>query len=134
LKVTTRAGAILFAGDIERRGEGALAGSSKLGSDVVIVPHHGSATSSSAAFVTAVRPSIAVVSAGHQNRWGFPRAEVRRRWEEAGATVIVTGDSGAIRIRVGTPTPIITVQRGARRRYWDAESAPIPGESGNAAL
>jgi competence protein ComEC len=134
LKVTTSGGAILFTGDIERRGEYALAASSKLRSDVVIVPHHGSATSSSAAFVTAVRPAVAVVSAGHQNRWGFPRAEVRRRWEEAGATVIVTGDSGAVHIRLGTPTPRITVQRGGRRRYWDAESASIPGESGNAAL
>jgi competence protein ComEC len=134
LKVATRNGAILFAGDIEARGEQALVGSDELRAEIVVVPHHGSATSSSAAFVSAVSPALAIVSAGHQNRWGFPRADVRRRWEVAGAAVVVTGDSGAVRIRLGAPHARVTAERRLRPRYWHAESAPIPGESSNAAL
>ena len=43
----------------------------------------------------------AIVSAGYANRWGFPKPEVRQRWEAAGARVIVTGDSGAVGFRLG---------------------------------
>ena len=40
--------------------------------DVVVVPHHGSLTSSTVPFVEALRPAVALVSAGYRNRWGFP--------------------------------------------------------------
>jgi competence protein ComEC len=106
LKVVTRGGSILLTGDIEARAERLLAATNVLDADVVVVPHHGSATSSSAAFVAAVRARIAVVSAAHDNRWGFPRPEVRGRWEAAGATVLVTGELGAIGIEMGAHAPL----------------------------
>ena len=82
LKIDAGRSSLLVAGDIERRGESAaLAQALPLAADVVVVPHHGSATSSSPAFVAAVSADSAIVSAGFANRWGFPRPEVRERWE-----------------------------------------------------
>ena len=77
LKVETGTSALLVTGDVERRGENALLGR-PIAADVVVVPHHGSATSSSPSFVAAVGAQLAIVSAGYANRWGFPRPEVRR--------------------------------------------------------
>ncbi|HEY5568759.1 MAG TPA: DNA internalization-related competence protein ComEC/Rec2 [Gammaproteobacteria bacterium] len=134
LKVVARGGSVLIAGDIEARGEQLLAGNDAVEADVVIVPHHGSATSSSPAFVAAVRPRAAVVSAAHDNRWGFPRAEVRQRWERAGAAVLVTGEVGAVVIDIGAEGTQVTAERLVRKRYWHAESGPLPGESGTTAL
>ena len=62
---------------------------------VLKVPHHGSRTSSSAEFIAALRPRIAVVSAGRNNRFGHPAPGVVRRYQDAGVTVLHTGD-GAI--------------------------------------
>jgi competence protein ComEC len=87
---------------------------------VVVVPHHGSATSSSPAFVAAVGARYAIVSAGHANRWGFPRPEVRERWEASGAIVIATGDAGAIRVELGPAGVAVAAERERRHRYWHA--------------
>lgn len=117
LKVEAEGGALLLTGDIERRGEAALAGAS-LRADVVVVPHHGSATSSSPAFVAAVAARHAIVSAGWANRWGFPRAEVRERWRANGAAVLVTGNSGAIHVELGRDSVAVHAERDARHHYW----------------
>ena len=77
-----RGRSLLFAGDLEADGEAALlarAGPS-LPADVVKVPHHGSKTSSTAELVAATHPSVAVISVGERNRWGFPNAGVMARW------------------------------------------------------
>jgi competence protein ComEC len=119
LKIETEGGALLLTGDIEQRGEAALVGS-VLDADVVVVPHHGSATSSSPAFVAATGARYAVVSAGWANRWGFPRADVRARWSAAGAAVVVTGDSGAVRVALGRDRVAVRAERDGRHRYWRA--------------
>lgn len=129
LKVSTRAGSMLITGDIEARAERLLADSPAVGADVAIVPHHGSATSSSARFVAAVGADIAIVSAGYANRWGFPKPEVRQRWEAAGGRVFVTGDSGAVGFRLGAGTVHPFTERAATRRYWRAGMALRPGET-----
>jgi len=67
---------------------------------VVLVPHHGSLTSSSPAFVHRLRPDLAVASAGYANRWGFPKERVTKRWEGAGAVVLDTANSGAVSFRL----------------------------------
>jgi len=120
LKVTTRAGALVITGDIESRGERALLSQvPRLRADVVIVPHHGSATSSTPALVDAMNAQYAVVSTGYTNQWGFPRPEVRARWEASGAKVVTTGASGAITIALGSSgEPRLTFRRDRRRRYW----------------
>src|SRR5205807_562985 len=92
---------ILFAGDIEAEGEAELAASRSIGHvDVVKVPHHGSPTSSSEAFVAATRPGVAVISCGVANRFGFPSPAVLARWQLSGAAIARTDRDGAITITI----------------------------------
>lgn len=63
---------------------------------VLKAPHHGSRTSSSAAFVAAATPAVAVVSAGRENRFGHPDPAVVQRYAAAGTAVLETARSGAI--------------------------------------
>jgi competence protein ComEC len=97
LRVAYGATAFLFPGDVQARGEAAAVARGGLAADVVKVPHHGSRGSSSAAFVAAVAPRLAVVSVGRDNRHGLPHAEAVDRWRAAGALVLRT-DEGAIRL------------------------------------
>jgi competence protein ComEC len=119
LKVEAGPHALLVTGDIERRGESAVL-AQPLSASVVVVPHHGSATSSSSPFVAAVGADYAIVSAGFANRWGFPRPEIRQRWEQSGARVVVTGDSGAVTVTLEPERVAVEVERERRHRYWHA--------------
>src|SRR5262249_47684122 len=65
---------------------------------VVKVPHHGSITSSSSAFVRALSPRVAVVSVGRSNRFGHPAPAVLRRYEEIQAEVFRTDRDGAVTV------------------------------------
>jgi competence protein ComEC len=134
LRVVTRWGSLLLPGDVEWRGERALADHASFAADVVLVPHHGSATSSSPGFVAGSGSRYALVSAGHANRWGLPRPEVAERWARAGATVLVTADTGAMTLTLGVNGLDLTAERARRRRYWHAESGALPGEEGTGAL
>ena len=112
---------VLLAGDAERSAEAEMLERGRIAAmDVVVVPHHGSRTSSSDAFVAALRPRWAVVSAGHRNRWGFPAAPVVARWEAVGAEVLRTADSGAIdfELRPGEALAAPVRWRVAHRRPW----------------
>ncbi len=121
LSVTAGSTRVLLPGDIEAGGEAALVASGRsLASGIVVVPHHGSATSSTAAFVAAVAPRYALVAAGHDNRWGHPRPEVVGRWRAAGARVLTTARSGTIELRV-SPTGHVGAPYRHRvdgRRLW----------------
>lgn len=122
LRIAGAHGVALLAGDIGKAGEQALlAGATQsLRADVVLVPHHGSAGSSSAAWVAAVAPRLALVSAGHQNRFGHPRREVVQRWQAVGAEVLSTAESGAIRVWLGAQGLQLREQRIHAARWWDA--------------
>lgn len=97
LRVAWRDVSLLLPGDIERRREEELVRSGRIEPvDLVLAPHHGSRTSSSAPFVAATRPRFVVFSAGHRNRWGFPVAEVSARWRAGGACLLETADTGAL--------------------------------------
>lgn len=112
---------ILLTGDIESPVENHLARSGALNpADIVVVPHHGSRTSSSAAFVAASKPAVAIVSAGFGNRWGFPKEDVVARWRGVGSLVLNTATSGAIHYRVCAESGprLLGEQRVADRRYW----------------
>ena len=98
LRLTWRDVSILLTGDIEARAERALlADGVDIRATVLKVPHHGSRTSSTPAFLAAVRPSIAVVSAGRDNAFGHPAREVVRDLD-AYADVYSTADAGAVRL------------------------------------
>jgi len=122
LKIEARGGSVLITGDVETRGEETLLQAAELASDVVVVPHHGSNTSSSAPFVAATRPSYALVSAGYANRWGFPKPAVRARWAESGAAVAVTADGGALTVTLDARGVTLAAERMTHRHYWQAES------------
>ena len=74
--------------------------------------------------VAAVSARVAVVSAGYENRWDFPKPEVRERWERSGATMIVTGDSGAVSVALGADGSAVTAERDGRHRYWQTPKFP----------
>lgn len=97
LQVTGASAVILLPGDIGARRETELARRGLLAAaDLVVAPHHGSRSSSSAALVLATRPRFVAFSAGHRNRWGFPAREVRARWAASGACLVETASGGAL--------------------------------------
>ncbi|MHB8383443.1 MAG: ComEC/Rec2 family competence protein, partial [Candidatus Binataceae bacterium] len=97
LRLALGKSSFLFTGDIEAPGEAALITSGQeLRAAVLKVPHHGSATSSTAGFIAAVHPIIAVISDGYRNRFHFPAAAVVDRYQAADATVLRTDRDGAI--------------------------------------
>jgi competence protein ComEC len=93
---------LLFTGDLEAPGEAAVLRSSPcLQSTILKVPHHGSHTSSSLAFVEASSPRLAVISLGYRNRFHFPAPEVVDRYRSQRARIMRTDDDGAIEVDVG---------------------------------
>jgi competence protein ComEC len=97
LRLTWREVSFLLAGDIEADGERALLDSGvHLRSSVLKVAHHGSKTSSTRAFLDAVRPDIAVISSGEGNRFGHPNADVVQRLDDY-ARVYNTASDGQVR-------------------------------------
>jgi len=87
--------------------------------DVVVVAHHGSRSSSTDALVAATHPRLAVVSAGYRNRWGFPKPVITQRWQSAGATVLSTIDAGALEIKITQRGEIVAREhRREHRKYW----------------
>lgn len=92
---------ILLTGDIEAPAEAALVqAGAALAADVLKVPHHGSKTSSTPAFVAAVSPKVAVVSGAPFRRRMPPHGEVIARYRAQGVPVWVTGSEGAVTVRV----------------------------------
>jgi competence protein ComEC len=89
---------ILLTGDIEKAAERSLITSPQVKCDVIKVPHHGSKTSSTDAFVHAAKPTYAIISVGRNSMFGHPHKEVVERWQSNGATVLTTGDHGTITI------------------------------------
>lgn len=119
LRVVGAGGSVLLTGDIQRNAEAALLAAKLPPADVVVVPHHGSNTSSTREFVDATRPRLALFAAGYRNRWGFPKPAVVERWREAGALTFSTIESGAIEVTMGTAGPRQPRQyRLDERRYW----------------
>jgi competence protein ComEC len=91
---------LVFAGDLEAEGEDVVVAAGIGAADVVKVPHHGSPTSSTAPFVAATHPALAVISCGAANAFGFPSPEVVERWRTAGADIARTDRDGAITVTV----------------------------------
>ncbi len=120
LKATAADGrAVLLAGDIERAQELELAATqpAALRSDVLIAPHHGSRTSSTAELLAAVAPHTAVFQAGYRNRYGHPAADVLARYRRAGIAIVTSPRCGAWRWRSHEPLTGVC-ERDAARRYW----------------
>lgn len=124
LRVSNDAGSILITGDIEKRAEAALMTqqSGALAADAVVVPHHGSASSSSTQFVTAVHPAYALFSSGYRSRYRFPHPKVLARWRQAGAETFTTSENGALELRLekgGAIAPPRRYRLSLQHRYWN---------------
>lgn len=121
LLIEGEGGRLLLPGDVSRRVEPAIA--ARIGDVdkplVLIVPHHGSRSSSSEAFVAATHPRLAVVSAGWRSRFGHPHPEIVERYREAGTDLRNTAADGAVRIAFPADgPPRARGERARRPRYW----------------
>jgi competence protein ComEC len=117
LRVTDAAGrSALLSGDIEAAQEAALVArlGDRLRSNLLLVPHHGSRTSSTDAFLGAVRPQIAMVQAGYLSRFGHPAPEVLASYQARGIMLVRSDRCGAWTWSDGA----FECARDARRRYW----------------
>lgn len=118
LRVSNGARTALLAGDLEAPQEARLvAAGAPLQADVLLVPHHGSKTSSSAPFLDAVHPSFALVQAGYRNRFGHPAPPVMDRYRERAISVIDSPHCGAARWSSAQPDRV-ACRRAEAPRYW----------------
>ena len=119
LRVAGGGRSVLLTGDIERDQEAALvaAHGAALRSDVLVAPHHGSKTSSTAPFLDAVAPKVAVFQAGYRNRFGHPAREVLDRYRERGIAIVASPACGAWQWRADGAAEG-ACERAVSRRYW----------------
>ena len=112
---------ILLTGDISKKTERYLVKTGiDLRADVLIVPHHGSKSSSSEGFIQAVSPHVAIFSNGYLNRWQMPTAEVLRRYHQRGIKTYSTANDGMISLlTTDKDTKIVTYRRDLFP-YWFA--------------
>ena len=120
LKLSAPGGTVLIPADIERRSEAALlARGDALAADVLIAGHHGSRTSSTPAFVDAVRPRAVIFPVGYRNRFGHPHPEVLERYRERGSALYRTDSDGAVLVSITAEAQIsVERYRSTYRRYW----------------
>lgn len=94
LKITYKNKSFLFMGDATKLSENEI--TDDVSSDVIKVGHHGSSTASGPSFVVKVKPSIAIISVGKDNKYNLPSSDVIKRWEKVGAKVYRTDENGTI--------------------------------------
>jgi competence protein ComEC len=130
VRIDSRFGSALLTGDIEAKTEALLLRTrpALLRADVLLVPHHGSRTSSTTAFVRAVAPAIAVVACGYRNRFGHPRPDIVARYTNNDVRVVRTDLEGAITLTFAAGQSLIpSFARAERARYWlDTPASALP--------
>ena len=119
LRISNGRQTVLLAGDIEQAQEARLVQSQegRLHADVLLVPHHGSKTSSTAAFLDAVQPRFAWVQSGYRNRFGHPSSPVLERYHQRGIVVRDSPHCGAMQWHSERPAEMLC-ERDLQRRYW----------------
>lgn len=122
LYVKTRQGSVLLPGDIEKQAERSLLKQfrDQLKADILIAPHHGSKTSSSRDFISAVDPDYVLFPVGYRNRYRFPYTQVVKRYQQAGVAQFDTARHGAISFKLGNAASPLQAKfyRQAQQRYW----------------
>ena len=123
LRVSNNTSVLLIMADVEKSVEQRLlaANGDKLRADVLVVPHHGSRTSSMTGFVKKVSPVYALVSAGYRSRFGHPAAEIVSRYEAVGAKLLNTAEQGAMRFEFTRSNGVKFVEsnRKQQHHYWN---------------
>jgi competence protein ComEC len=119
---------VLLAGDIEAPQERRLLElytRDHLAADVLLVPHHGSATSSTEAFIDAVSPRWAIFQVAYRSRFRHPNSKVLERYRDRGIGILRSDADGAVQIRFSAgQAPRITRSRHDPERYWRVPPAP----------
>lgn len=123
IRVAAGGRSALLAADIEAASERELVAEGLLPrTDIVVAPHHGSRSSSSAAFISALAPQWVLYPVGYRSRFGHPHAEVLAAYRAAGAADLRSDRDGAVRLRVSRGGIEVERWRETARRYWHAES------------
>lgn len=118
LRLSNGVQSALLAGDIEQAQETRLAThSSDLKSHVLLVPHHGGKTSSSAAFLDAVQPRIALIQVGYRNHYGHPAPSVVERYAQRHIKMVDSPHCGAMTWQ-SWHSDVVVCQRDVARHYW----------------
>lgn len=128
LRVSGPGWSMLLPGDIEAIIERRLVREQPqwLRADVLVVPHHGSATSSTPEFLAAVAPKLALISVGLDNRFGHPKPAVVQRYVDRHIALEDTASDGMVRVRFDAGgAQVIERARADRQRFWQ-ENAPPP--------
>ncbi len=131
LRISTAHAGVLLPGDIQLDSEAALldGDASRLRADVLVVPHQGSRSSSSTAFVAAVHPRAVIFPVGYRNRFGHPHPEVVARYRSVNAALLRTDEDGAVTLTLAPGAPMrLEPYRAVYRRYWHAQpqrAAPV---------
>lgn len=121
VRVESGWGSALLTGDIEAKSEMELlrAAPWALKADVLVVPHHGSRSSSTPQFIAATAAAVAVFTPGYRNRFGHPRPDVVARYRAAGAQIRRTDFEGALTFDFAPGAACAPcAERARERRYW----------------
>ncbi|RDH83981.1 MAG: DNA internalization-related competence protein ComEC/Rec2 [endosymbiont of Galathealinum brachiosum] len=125
LKVWNQHYSLLIPGDIERKIELKMLSHNikKLKADILIMPHHGSNTSSTQRWLDEINPRLAISSAGFNNRFGHPTQKVLKRYQKQGSHVLNTANSGMIQLKLpdtsGDVLELVSQQRKVSTHYWN---------------
>lgn len=121
LKVTANNRSALLPGDIEKESEYRLLNryGKALKADILVVPHHGSRTSSTMRFIQTVDPEYGLLAVGYRNRYRFPVESVLKRYQKQGTNLLRTDHHGAILFRDETQ-PIRWRQQNAK--LWTSKA------------
>lgn len=123
LKVTSVFGSLLLTGDIGRESEQLLVDvlPDRLKADVLVAPHHGSKSSSSAGFVEQASPGVVIFTSGYRNRFGHPNPDVVERYQAIGSTSYRSDQDGALRVEFAKKGISVDAWRKSGRKYWMAQ-------------
>ena len=122
LRVSTAGKSMLLTSDIETTDEERMVAAGLSHSDVILVPHHGSGTSSGSAFLDAVQPEVAIIPVGYRNRYLHPKPSVLAAYEERKIKTFRSDADGMV--QVSLPSMAVTAYRQTHRRYWMDQPEP----------
>ena len=110
---------VLLTGDIDAKSELVmLTQAQDWQADILVVPHHGSRTSSTQTLLDAIQPSLAMVSIGYFNPWGLPSAVIKKRYQANNIDWISTQDSGQLTVTINANGYNLKQQRYDYSRAW----------------
>lgn len=120
LKISTPKNSILLTGDIEKEAENYLVHhlSDHLHSTILIVPHHGSKTSSGIEFLNTVNPRIALFATGYRNQFKFPHTIVLQRYQSLGAKIYDTALDGMITLKLNPNSYVIETETYQQKQQY----------------